>query len=64
MLLESFIYGSSQGSIKGALLFDILIHDLFHLFGESLHNFADDNTLRRFHYDVSVLTKELFDDGT
>ena len=48
----------------GPLLFNVFIHDLFYYIGNSLYNFADDNTLSKRHRDVSVLTRELCDDGT
>ena len=47
----------------GPLLFNVFIHDLFYYIDESLYNFADDNTLSRSNYNVSILTKQLCDDG-
>ena len=52
-----------QGSILGPLLFNIFIHDIFYYIGQSLYNFADDNTISKTNKDVQVLTRELCDDG-
>ena len=48
----------------GPLLFNIFIHDLFYHVGESLYNFADDNTLSRTNRITSILAQQLYDDGS
>ena len=37
--------GIPQGSILGTIFFNIFINDLFYLFENDLHKFADDNTV-------------------
>ena len=52
-----------QGSILGPLLFNIFIHDLFYYVGNSLYNFADDNTLSHTDTDMYILSKNLCNDA-
>ena len=52
-----------QGSVLGALLFDIFLNDLyFFITKASLHTYADDNTLSAYSSDlnslIDILTKE------
>ena len=58
--LKRILSGVPQGSILGPILFNIFINDLFYFVGEdSLHNFADDNTISGNALSLNKLIQEL-----
>ena len=58
--LKRIVSGVPQGFIRGPILFNIFINDLFYFVGEdNLHNFADDNTVSGNALSLNELIQEL-----
>ena len=59
-VFQALLSGFPQGSVLGAIIFNIFINYLFYRVKESeLHNIADDNTISPAEFSVEKLLKIL-----